>query len=28
MISLMLKPIAKNKKVLGEDGEGVNKSAN
>ncbi len=24
----MLKPIAKNKKVLGEDGEGVNKSAN
>jgi len=24
----MFKPIAKNKKVLDEDGEGVNKSAN
>ncbi len=28
MIFLMFKPIAKNKKVLGEDGEGVNESAN
>jgi hypothetical protein len=25
---LMFKPIAKNKKVIGENGEGVNKSAN